>query len=110
MLDQKEVAGALKLAKFGIITMGAVLTLLIVIVAYILAVYFTRPIRQIKRSLSLDDLAASKNEIETIIHSIDTIITEKESLENLMEAEKPQLETQLVMNLFRGASRRTNWP
>lgn len=102
LLDQKEVAGALKLAKFGIITMGAVLTLLIVIVAYILAVYFTRPIRQIKRSLSLDDLAASKNEIETIIHSIDTIITEKESLENLMEAEKPQLETQLVMNLFRG--------
>ncbi|MGZ7443516.1 AraC family transcriptional regulator [Paenibacillus sp. TH7-28] len=101
-LDQREVAGALKLTRFGIITMGTVLTLLIVIVAYILAVYFTRPIRQIKRSLSLDDQTGLKDEIKTIIHSIDTIITEKESLENLMEAEKPQLETQLVMNLFRG--------
>ncbi|WP_410767784.1 helix-turn-helix transcriptional regulator [Fontibacillus sp. BL9] len=101
LLDQKEIAGALKTTKFGIITMGTVLTFLIVIVAYILAVYFTRPIRQIKRSLSLDDKEASKNEIETIIHSIDTILTEKESLENLMEAEKPQLETQLIMNLFR---------
>ncbi|RRJ67008.1 AraC family transcriptional regulator [Paenibacillus oralis] len=102
LLDQQEVAGALKLTRFGIITMGTVLTLLIVIVAYILAVYFTRPIRQIKRSLSLDDQTGFKDEIKTIIHSIDTIITEKESLENLMEAEKPQLETQLVMNLFRG--------
>ncbi|MCM3701493.1 helix-turn-helix domain-containing protein [Paenibacillus macerans] len=102
LLDRQEVAGALKLTRFGIITMGTVLTLLIVIVAYILAVYFTRPIRQIKRSLSLDDQTGLKDEIKTIIHSIDTIITEKESLENLMEAEKPQLETQLVMNLFRG--------
>lgn len=102
LLDQREVAGALKLTRFGIITMGTVLTLLIVIVAYILAVYFTRPIRQIKRSLSLDDQTGLKDEIKTIIHSIDTIITEKESLEKLMEAEKPQLETQLVMNLFRG--------
>ncbi|MEF2964952.1 AraC family transcriptional regulator [Paenibacillus sp. M1] len=102
LLDQHEIAGALKTTRFGIITMGAVLTLFIIMVAYILAVYFTRPIRQIKRSLSLDnDEASSKNEIESIIHSIDTILTEKESLENLMEAEKPQLETQLIMNLFR---------
>lgn len=101
LLDQKEISGALKLARFGIITMGTVLTLLIVIVAYLFALYFTRPIRQIKRSLSLDGETGSKNEIESIIHSIDTILTEKESLENLMEAEKPQLETQLIMNLFR---------
>lgn len=102
LLEQKEIAGALKLTKFGIITLAAVLAFLIVIVAYIFAVNFTKPIRQIKRSLSLDDRTASPNEVETIIHSIDTILTEKESLENLMEAEMPQLETQLIMNLFRG--------
>lgn len=101
LAGSKEISGALKLARFGIITMGTVLTLLIVIVAYLFALYFTRPIRQIKRSLSLDGETGSKNEIESIIHSIDTILTEKESLENLMEAEKPQLETQLIMNLFR---------
>ncbi|MFC7681410.1 AraC family transcriptional regulator [Paenibacillus sp. GCM10028914] len=101
LLDQKEISDALKMTRFGIITMGAVLTLLMVIVAYIFAIFFTRPIRQIKRSLSLDDKGATRNEVETIIQSIDTILTEKESLEVLMEAEKPQLETQLILNLFR---------
>ncbi|WP_334077384.1 helix-turn-helix domain-containing protein [Paenibacillus sanfengchensis] len=101
LLDRSEIADALKLTLFGLITMGAVLTLLIVIVAYIFSVYFTRPIQRIKRSLPDDGPAASRNEVEWILHSIDTIITEKESLKNLMEAEKPQLETQLILNLFR---------
>ncbi|GIO35837.1 AraC family transcriptional regulator [Paenibacillus antibioticophila] len=101
LLDQQEISGALKLTKFGIITMSAVLMLLISVVAYILAIFFTRPIRQIKKSLSIDEQAASKNEIETIIQSIDTIVTEKESMESFLKAEMPQLETQLITNLFR---------
>lgn len=101
LLNQQEISGALKLTKFGIITMSAVLMLLISVVAYILAVFFTRPIRQIKKSLSIDEQAASKNEIETIIQSIDTIVTEKESMESFLKAEMPQLETQLITNLFR---------
>ncbi|MEI0735933.1 hypothetical protein VQ056_03405 [Paenibacillus sp. JTLBN-2024] len=35
------------------------------------------------------------------MHSINRIVTEKENLENLIEAELPQLETQLILNLFR---------
>ncbi|MBU5672254.1 AraC family transcriptional regulator [Paenibacillus brevis] len=101
LLDQQEISGALKLTKFGIITMSAVLMLLISVVAYILAIFFTRPIRQIKKSLSIDEQAASKNEIETIIQFIDTIVTEKESMESFLKAEMPQLETQLITNLFR---------
>lgn len=101
LLDQQEISGALKLTKFGIMTMSAVLMLLISVVAYILAIFFTGPIRQIKRSLSIDEQSASKNEIETIIQSIDTIVTEKESMESFLKAEMPQLETQLITNLFR---------
>lgn len=101
VLNQEEIAGALKVTKFGLIAMGVLLVLLMVVVAYIIAVYFTKPIQQIKRSLPKNTQDAAKNEIDWILNSIDNIITEKESLETLMESEMPQLETQLILNLFR---------
>ncbi|MEE4570913.1 helix-turn-helix transcriptional regulator [Paenibacillus polymyxa] len=106
VLDKKEIANAFQTTKFGIIMMGFVLTLLIVVVAYIIAIYFTKPFQQIKRSLPKNPNFAfknepSKNEIEWIINSIDNIVTEKESLESLIQSEMPQLETQLILNLFR---------
>ncbi|OAZ50259.1 helix-turn-helix transcriptional regulator [Paenibacillus polymyxa] len=106
VLDKKEIANAFQTTKFGIIMMVLVLTLLIVVVAYIIAIYFTKPFQQIKRSLPKNPNFAfknepSKNEIEWIINSIDNIVTEKESLESLIQSEMPQLETQLILNLFR---------
>ncbi|WP_028592089.1 AraC family transcriptional regulator [Paenibacillus massiliensis] len=101
VLNQEEIASALKVTKFGLIAMGVLLVLLMVVVAYIIAVYFTKPIQQIKRSLPKNTQDAAKNEIDWILNSIDNIITEKESLETLMESEMPQLETQLILNLFR---------
>ncbi|WP_054941126.1 helix-turn-helix domain-containing protein [Paenibacillus ihuae] len=102
MLDQDEIAGTLKMTKYGLYALGLLSILLIWIVAYLIALYFTKPIQQIKRSLSIVPQADSaKNEIEYIMHSIDTILSEKESLESLIEAEMPQLETQLILNLFR---------
>ncbi|MGF7047681.1 AraC-like DNA-binding protein [Paenibacillus sp. DS2015] len=101
ILDQTEIAKSLKITKYGLFTMGLVLMIFIVVVAYIISVFFTKPILQIKRSLSKVPQSNSKNEIEWIIDSIDMILTEKESLENLIQAEMPQLETQLILNLFR---------
>ncbi|MEK5260683.1 helix-turn-helix domain-containing protein [Paenibacillus sp. FSL L8-0663] len=106
VLDKKEIADAFQTTKFGIIMMGLVLTLLMVVVAYFIAIYFTKPFQQIKRSLPKNPNFAfknepSKNEIEWIINSIDNIVTEKESLESLIQSEMPQLETQLILNLFR---------
>lgn len=102
-LDQDEIAGTLKMTKYGLYALGLLSILLIWIVAYLIALYFTKPIQQIKRSLSIVPQAdTAKNEIEYIMHSIDTILSEKQSLESLIEAEMPQLETQLILNLFRG--------
>ncbi|WP_046225358.1 helix-turn-helix domain-containing protein [Paenibacillus dauci] len=101
MLDQKEIASALQTTKYGLILMELVLILLIIVVAYGISVYFTKPIQQITRSLPRDAQLTAKNEIEWILSSIDHILTEKQSLESLIEAEQPQLETQLVLNLFR---------
>jgi two-component system response regulator YesN len=101
ILDQKEISNSLRITKFGLFTMGLVLMIFIVVVAYIISVFFTKPILQIKRSLTKVQQSNSKNEIEWIIDSIDSIITEKESLESLIYAEMPQLETQLILNLFR---------
>lgn len=101
LLDQKEVNDALKMTRFGLITMGLLLMLFIAVVAYAISVYFTKPILRIKRSLPEDPQLTSKNEIDWIINSIDSIITEKKSLETLVQSELPQLETQLILNLFR---------
>ncbi|WP_342414864.1 helix-turn-helix transcriptional regulator [Paenibacillus sp. FSL R10-2782] len=106
ILDKKEISNALQTTKFGIITMVLVLTLLIVVVAYMGAVYFTKPFQKIKRSLPKNPNFSfknepSRNEVDWIIDSIDSIVTEKESLESLIQSEMPQLETQLILNLFR---------
>ncbi|MCC3379983.1 helix-turn-helix domain-containing protein [Paenibacillus farraposensis] len=106
VLDKNEIASAFQTTKFGIIMMGLVLALLIVVVAYVIAIFFTKPFQKIKHSLPKNpDFTLknepSKNEIDWIIHSIDTIVTEKESLEVLIQSEMPQLEIQLILNLFR---------
>lgn len=101
ILDQQEIANSLKMTKYGLSAMVLVLTLFILVVAYGISVYFTKPIQQIKRRLSTVPQTTSKNEMDWIIYSIDTILTEKESLENLIQMEMPQLETQFILNLFR---------
>ncbi|NGZ74308.1 helix-turn-helix domain-containing protein [Saccharibacillus alkalitolerans] len=101
VLDQGEIAGALKGTRLGLIAMELALILLIAVVAYWIAGHFTKPIRQITRSLPAQSSLPVKNEIDWILSSINRLLSEKQSLESLMEAEKPQLETQFVLNLFR---------
>ncbi|MDO3409675.1 helix-turn-helix domain-containing protein [Saccharibacillus sp. CPCC 101409] len=101
VLDQREIAGALNTTRFGLVAMELALILLIGIVAYVTAAHFTKPIRQITRSLPASASLNAKNEIEWILSSINRILSEKRSLESLIEAEQPQLETQFVLNLFR---------
>ncbi|WP_322904466.1 helix-turn-helix domain-containing protein [Paenibacillus sp. SGZ-1009] len=101
VLDPGEIAAALQTTRYGLIAIELVLILLIAIVAYGIALYFTKPIQQIRHSLPTAAHVQSKNEIEWILSSINHILTEKQSLETLIEAEQPQLETQLVLNLFR---------
>lgn len=101
LLDQQEISDALKTTRFGIVMMVLLITLLIVIVAYVISMYFTKPFRQIQGRLPVTSEIKPKNEVEWIISSIDNILSEKESLEGLIESELPQLETQFILNLFR---------
>lgn len=101
LLDQQEISDALKTTRFGIVMMVLLITLLIVIVAYIISLYFTKPFRQIQGRLPVTSEIKPKNEVEWIISSIDNILSEKENLEGLIESELPQLETQFILNLFR---------
>lgn len=101
LLDQREISDALKTTRFGLFMMVLVITLLIVIVAYVISLYFTKPFRQIQGRLPVNSELEPKNEVDWIINSIDTILSEKESLEGLIASEMPQLETQFILNLFR---------
>lgn len=101
VLDPKEIAGALQTTRYGLIAIELVLIGLISVVAYGIALYFTKPIQRIRHSLPTTGQVHSGNEIDWILSSINHILTEKQSLETLIQAEQPQLETQLVLNLFR---------
>lgn len=100
LLDQKEVSEALATTRFGLIIMAIVIMLLMVILAYLLSVYLTRPYRKIQSSLAASPEPMLRDEVDWIIRSIDSIVSEKESLEHLIELEKPKLETQFVLNLL----------
>lgn len=100
LLDQKEVSKALAATRYGLIIMGIVITLLMVMLAYVLSVYLTRPFRKIQSSLAMSPEPMLRDEVDWIIRSIDSIVSEKESLEHLIELEKPKLETQFVLNLL----------
>lgn len=103
LLNPDEITEALQVTRYGLVIMGLLVTLLVVIIAYFAAIHFTKPIQKIKSSLPHNLVAATstKNEIEWILSSIDHIVTEKESLEHMIETEMPQLETQFILNLFR---------
>lgn len=102
VLNQREISDALQTTLLGLISMALALTLLIIAVAYFIALLFTKPIRQIQRSLPDRPGADNRNEIDWIIRSIASIRSEKENMEVLLKAELPQLETQFILNLFRG--------
>lgn len=100
LLDKGEVSEALTTARFGLIIMAIVIMLLIVVVAYFLSIYLTKPFRKIQKKLSKNSQSMLQDEVDWIIHSIDNIVSEKENLEHLIELEKPKLETQFVLNLL----------
>ncbi|MBP1907744.1 AraC-like DNA-binding protein [Paenibacillus turicensis] len=103
LLNPHEITEALEVTRYGLVVMALLITLLVIIIAYFTAIHFTKPIQKIKSSLPHNLVAATstKNEIDWILSSIDHIVTEKESLEHMIEAEMPQLETQFILNLFR---------
>ncbi|PZD94001.1 AraC family transcriptional regulator [Paenibacillus sambharensis] len=100
LLDEQEVSGALAATRIGLVVMGIVIMLLIVVAAYFLSMHLAKPFRRIQSRLAGSDEPMQKDEVDWIIRSIDSIVTEKESLENLMELEKPKLETQFMLNLL----------
>lgn len=100
VLDKTKVSEALAATRVGLIVMGFVIMLLIVVVAYYLSIYLTRPFRKIQSSLSKNAEPVEQDEVDWIIRSIGTIVSEKESLEHLIELEKPKLEMQFVLNLL----------
>ncbi|WP_339278179.1 AraC family transcriptional regulator [Paenibacillus sp. FSL W8-0426] len=100
LLDQKEVSQALTTTRVGLIVMGIVILGLMVVLAYIISLYLAKPFRKIRHSLGNRSERTIKDEVDWIIQSIDSIVSENQSLEQLMHLEKPKLETQFVLNML----------
>ncbi|MFD2118015.1 AraC family transcriptional regulator [Paenibacillus yanchengensis] len=99
-LDESKINDALRPTLIGLVVMGIVILLLLIIIAYFLSVYLARPFRKIQKRLPQRTEGATHDEVDWIIHSIDSIVHEKQQLEHLIEIEKPKLETQFILNLL----------
>ncbi|MFD1956303.1 AraC family transcriptional regulator [Paenibacillus thailandensis] len=102
VLDRQEVTEALKTTRIGLIVMGVLLILLMVVAAYVLALRFAEPIQKIRSKLQHGNQPVASDEVDWIIRSIDSIVSEKESMESFLRSEMPKLETQFIQNLLRG--------
>ncbi|WP_145325325.1 helix-turn-helix domain-containing protein [Paenibacillus xylanexedens] len=100
LLDQKEISQALSTTRIGLIVMAVVIMGLMVVLAYIISLHLAKPFRKIQHSLGGHTERTVKDEVDWIIQSIHSIVSEKEHLEQLIHLEKPKLETQFVLNVL----------
>lgn len=101
-LDHQEIDSALSISKYGLSLLAIILIFTSVGGSYFLASRFTKPIEKLKNSLNYNPSKDKiENDWEFISESINTIVTEKKSLENLYERDEPELKKQFMLNLYR---------
>ena len=101
-LDHQEIDSALSVSKYGLSLLAIILIFSSIGGSYFLAFRFTKPIEKLKNSLNYNPSRDKKeNDWEFISESINTIVTEKKSLENLYERDEPELKKQFMLNLYR---------
>lgn len=101
-LDKQEINSALIVSKYGLFLLALVLIAASIGGAYFLASRLTRPIEKLKTSLNYTPSANKReSDWEIISQSINSLVNEKKSLENLYEREEPELKKQFMLNLYR---------
>lgn len=85
---------------FGILS--GLLILFSIGFSWIAATYLSRPLRQLKDALRLDSDKSSINDFDYIKSSFDNIQTKNDTLQLVIDVEKPALKRQFVSNVFLG--------
>src|SRR5699024_9145765 len=79
------------------------LILFSLIFAWVVSNQLTKPLRELKNEIvDSDPELKTKNDFDYLRNSFETIISQKESLETVLEIEKPALKRQFVLNTLLG--------
>ena len=102
-LDPTEVSDALEVTRLSLIGLGFVLVIISVMMSYFVASRFVKPIEKLMSNLASisGQEVAPEDDWAYISSRIDTIVSEKESLQNIHTREMPELKKQFMFNLYR---------
>lgn len=91
-------------SQLGFIVLGSLLILFSIGLAYISAIYLTKPLRQLKDAMYLDSGShtKNKNDFDFIKQSFETMKSRGDTLQHVLNIEKPALKRQFILNAFLG--------
>ncbi|WP_208559865.1 helix-turn-helix domain-containing protein [Marinilactibacillus kalidii] len=101
-LYDNEIHEILLPTKIAYWTLGTLLVLCSVSLSWVLASFLSRPLRQLKAALNLDATSKSINEFDDIQSSFELMRTKTDTLETVLDLEKPALKRQFVLNALLG--------
>lgn len=101
LVKPEEITQELRPTFYGLVVLTVGLIIMIILVAYKMAMNFVRPIRQLRRELPQLDSEGVRDDFDYIARSVDQLIAGKENLERSFAKDLPNLQTQFVLNLFR---------
>lgn len=102
-LFDSEINESLNPTMLGFTVLGLLLILFSLIFAWVVSNQLTKPLRELKNEIvDSDPELKTRNDFDYLRNSFETIISQKESLETVLEIEKPALKRQFVLNALLG--------
>ncbi|WP_099363539.1 response regulator transcription factor [Fredinandcohnia onubensis] len=101
-LTKSEVLQSIRNTGIALVIVNIILIFMVLVFAYIVAEYFTRPVVNIQKKLLLKNEGILSNDLILIDHQIDNILQRNQSLSDLVTRQKPELEKLFIYSLLRG--------
>ena len=102
-LFDSEINESLTPTMLGFTVLGLLLILFSMAFSWVVSNQLTKPLRELKNEITASDPELkTRNDFDYLRNSFETIISQKESLETVLEIEKPALKRQFVLNALLG--------
>lgn len=100
-LPNKEIHSSVLSLELGLTLLASCFIILFLIIAYLIASFAERPIREIGDLLAVDSIKGGwKSETKKILSGIDLLLTENAGMISKINKQKPELEKLFLLNLF----------
>lgn len=102
-LFDSEINESLHPTMLGFMVLGILLIVFSILLAWVVSSYLTKPLRELKNEITDKGTdTKTSNDFVYLRNTFETIMSQKESLEMVLEIEKPALKRQFVLNAILG--------